>query len=217
MSIFTAFLKNRNFISKIRRSKVTDFAALYKHMLSDWVWHASTKLTLTNRLVDHVVKHLIAWCSKSTKPCVVQVVEGIMIEAWWFWVSFITSVDIGETKSWIRFCWEPIRSQSYKLSIMYSGVSCKRRNTQGHDNNITMINGPCEDSGQLGLGNHFYHNRWAPLSVTISLKYMGIFRIGRYPNVKVLVITAKTARYQIGPQISSYANLSNRYTCKINW
>ena len=26
--IFTVFLKNRNFISKIRRSKVTDYAAL---------------------------------------------------------------------------------------------------------------------------------------------------------------------------------------------
>ena len=28
LSIFTVFLKNRNFISKIRRSKVTDYAAL---------------------------------------------------------------------------------------------------------------------------------------------------------------------------------------------
>ena len=30
LSIFTVFLKNRNFISKIRRSKVTDYAALSK-------------------------------------------------------------------------------------------------------------------------------------------------------------------------------------------
>ena len=30
LSIFTAFLKKRNFISKIRRSKVTDYAALSK-------------------------------------------------------------------------------------------------------------------------------------------------------------------------------------------
>ena len=28
LSIFTVFLKNRNFISKIKRSKVTDYAAL---------------------------------------------------------------------------------------------------------------------------------------------------------------------------------------------
>ena len=28
LSIFIVFLKNRNFISKIRRSKVTDYAAL---------------------------------------------------------------------------------------------------------------------------------------------------------------------------------------------
>ena len=28
LSIFTVFLKNRNFISKIRRSKVTDYAVL---------------------------------------------------------------------------------------------------------------------------------------------------------------------------------------------
>ena len=28
MSIFTVFLKNKNIISKIRRSKVTDYAAL---------------------------------------------------------------------------------------------------------------------------------------------------------------------------------------------
>ena len=30
LSIFTVFLKNRKFISKIRRSKVTDYAALNK-------------------------------------------------------------------------------------------------------------------------------------------------------------------------------------------
>ena len=31
LSIFTVFLKNRTFISKIRRSKVTDYAALNNH------------------------------------------------------------------------------------------------------------------------------------------------------------------------------------------
>ena len=33
MSIFAVFLKNRNFISKIRRSKVTDYAALRRKKL----------------------------------------------------------------------------------------------------------------------------------------------------------------------------------------
>ena len=34
LSIFTVFLKNRNFISKIRRSKVTDYAALSKTVIT---------------------------------------------------------------------------------------------------------------------------------------------------------------------------------------
>ena len=34
MSIFTVLLKNRNFISKIRRSKVTDYAALIEDYAS---------------------------------------------------------------------------------------------------------------------------------------------------------------------------------------
>ena len=34
MSIFTVFLKNNNIIFKIRRSKVTDYAALNKHHLN---------------------------------------------------------------------------------------------------------------------------------------------------------------------------------------
>ena len=32
---FTAFLKNRNFISKIRISKVTDYAALSVHVIKE--------------------------------------------------------------------------------------------------------------------------------------------------------------------------------------
>ena len=32
LSIFTAFLKNRNFISKIRISKVTDYATLTRYL-----------------------------------------------------------------------------------------------------------------------------------------------------------------------------------------
>ena len=42
-SFFTVFLKNRNIISKIERSKITDYAALTKRSGSvgrgsDWVW-----------------------------------------------------------------------------------------------------------------------------------------------------------------------------------
>ena len=36
LSIFTVFLKNRNFIFKIRRSKVTDYAALKERIRSPW-------------------------------------------------------------------------------------------------------------------------------------------------------------------------------------
>ena len=35
LSIFTVFLKNRNFISKIRRSKVTDYAALRAFLVKE--------------------------------------------------------------------------------------------------------------------------------------------------------------------------------------
>ena len=42
MSIFTAFLKNKNIIFKIRRSKVRDYAALN--------WHARTILLCFNNL-----------------------------------------------------------------------------------------------------------------------------------------------------------------------
>ena len=35
---FTVFLKNRKFISKIRRSKVTDYAALTGPMYKYWRW-----------------------------------------------------------------------------------------------------------------------------------------------------------------------------------
>ena len=39
-SIFTVFLKNRNIISKMKRSKVTDYAALtfYKIMYVIYLW-----------------------------------------------------------------------------------------------------------------------------------------------------------------------------------
>ena len=36
MSIFTVFLKNRNFISKIKRSEVTDYAALKATAINIW-------------------------------------------------------------------------------------------------------------------------------------------------------------------------------------
>ena len=57
LSIFTVFLKNRNFISKIRISKVTDYAALSGHSKID-----KTKVLKTNGSLMKVES--IAECSK---------------------------------------------------------------------------------------------------------------------------------------------------------
>ena len=45
MNIFTAFLKNKNIIFKIRRSKVTDYAALNDLGFS-YIWLHQTDITL---------------------------------------------------------------------------------------------------------------------------------------------------------------------------
>ena len=49
LSIFTVFLKNRNFISKISRSKVTDYAAL-KQTFAHHAW-ASHRAIYTSTIV----------------------------------------------------------------------------------------------------------------------------------------------------------------------
>ena len=44
LSILTVFLKNRNFISKIRRLKVTDYAVLKQDLSSDLENYANVSL-----------------------------------------------------------------------------------------------------------------------------------------------------------------------------
>ena len=44
LSIFTKFLKNRNFISKIRRSKVTDYRFNIDLLSKDYLHHAGAFL-----------------------------------------------------------------------------------------------------------------------------------------------------------------------------
>ena len=54
---FTVFLKNRNFIFKIRKSKVTDYAAL------TFIKHSYSALTSRNRIrldIGHYVNSLLA-------------------------------------------------------------------------------------------------------------------------------------------------------------
>ena len=46
LSIFTVFLKDRNIISKIRRSKVTDYAALTTYLL---IFYANFQRFISNR------------------------------------------------------------------------------------------------------------------------------------------------------------------------
>ena len=48
LGIFTVFLKNRNFISKIKRSKVTDYAALKFCLVVENFWHLL--ITFANNL-----------------------------------------------------------------------------------------------------------------------------------------------------------------------
>ena len=45
MSIFTVLLKNRSFISKIRRSKVTDYAALNEGIFPD-IWKLANVIAI---------------------------------------------------------------------------------------------------------------------------------------------------------------------------
>ena len=70
LSIFTVFLKNINFISKIRRSKVTDDAALKTSCLNQkakslehrYIWYVA----LVSRTLPKLLK-LYPWGQK--KPC----------------------------------------------------------------------------------------------------------------------------------------------------
>ena len=50
---FTVFMKNRNFISKIRRSKVTDYAALNAHA------HVFGRVRAINSLSLHLDPHFV--------------------------------------------------------------------------------------------------------------------------------------------------------------
>ena len=58
---FTVFLKNRIFISKIRRSKVTDYAALMPELqgLGDWLFLSPTFISQKGRVSSDI--HLNTW------------------------------------------------------------------------------------------------------------------------------------------------------------
>ena len=68
MSIFTVFLKNRNFISKIRRSKVTDFAALTGQPVgvayNDYGKLKNSTLKPLIRIQNNLAEMVTAWPTK---------------------------------------------------------------------------------------------------------------------------------------------------------
>ena len=95
MSIFTVFLKNRNFNSKIRRSKVTDYAALNHFLVLDNIEKFWILLKILWKM-----EHLLFW----SKCSIFHNIFKYMIFQRHQFKALIWSKGLKESKTCIPYC-----------------------------------------------------------------------------------------------------------------